>query len=42
MTGRSVMTSTMNVIDLSNVEAGIYFVTVRSENAAKTIKLVVK
>ena len=42
MTGRSVMTSTMNVIDLSNVEAGVYFVTVRSENAAKTIKLVVK
>ena len=42
MTGRSVMTSTMNVIDLSNVEAGIYFVTVRSENAAKTIKLVVR
>ena len=42
MTGRSVMTSTMNVIDLSNVKAGVYFVTVRSENAAKTIKLVVK
>ena len=42
MTGRSVMTSTMNVVDLSNVEAGIYFVTVRSDNAAKTVKLVVK
>lgn len=42
MTGRSVMTSTMNVIDLSGVEAGIYFVTVRSENDAKTIKLVVR
>ena len=42
MTGRSVMTSTMNVIDLSGVEAGIYFVSIKSENAAKTVKLVVK
>ena len=42
MTGRSVMTSTMNVIDLSDMAAGIYFVTMRSENAAKTVKLVVR
>ena len=42
MTGRSVMTSTMNVIDLSDMSAGIYFVTIKSENAAKTVKLVVK
>ncbi len=42
MTGRSVMTTTMSTIDLRDVEAGIYFVTVRTDNAAKTIKLVVK
>jgi hypothetical protein len=42
MTGRSVMTSTMNVIDLSDMSAGIYFVTMRSENAAKTVKLIVR
>lgn len=42
MTGRSVMTSTMNVIDLSDMSAGIYFVTIKSENAVKTIKLVVR
>ena len=42
MTGRNIFTTTLSVIDLSDVEAGIYFVTVRTENAAKTIKLVVK
>lgn len=42
MTGRSVMTSTMNVVDLSDMSAGVYFVTVRSENASKTTKLIVK
>ena len=40
--GHMVLTTTESAIDLRNMEAGIYFVTVRSENAAKTIKLVVK
>ena len=42
MTGRNVMTTTMSVVDLRGMEAGVYFVTVRTENAAKTTKLVVK
>ena len=42
MTGRNVMTTTMSVVDLRGIESGVYFVTVRSENAAKTTKLVVK
>lgn len=42
MAGRIVMTSVASVIDLNDVEAGIYFVTVRTENAVKTAKLVVK
>ena len=42
MTGRSILTTTESVVDLSGIEAGIYFVTVRSENAATTTKLVVK
>lgn len=40
--GHNVMTTTNNVVDLSGFEAGVYFVTVRTENAAKTTKLVVK
>ncbi len=42
MAGRIVLTSVASVIDLNGVEAGIYFVTVRTENAVKTAKLVVK
>lgn len=42
MTGRNVMTSTMSVVDLRGVEAGVYFVTVKAGNATKTTKLVVK
>ena len=42
MTGRNVMTTTMSVVDLRGMETGVYFVTVRTENAAKTTKLVVK
>ena len=42
MTGRNVLTTTESVIDLRGVEAGVYFVTVKTENAAKTTKLVVK
>ena len=42
MTGRIVMTTTMSVVDLRGMETGVYFVTVRTENAAKTTKLVVK
>ena len=42
MAGRIVMTSVTPVVDLNGVEAGIYFVTVRTDNAAKTTKLVVK
>ena len=42
MTGRMVMMTTESDIDLRDVEAGVYFVTVRSENASKTTKLVVK
>ena len=42
MTGRMVMTSFESVVDLRNIEAGVYFVTVRTDNAARTTKLVVK
>ena len=42
MAGRNVLTTTTSVVDLSGIEAGVYFVTVRSEKAAKTTKLVVK
>ena len=42
MAGRNVLSTTTSVIDLFGIEAGVYFVTVRTENAAKTTKLVVK
>ena len=42
MTGRNVLNSTMSVVDLRGLESGIYFVTVRTANAAKTTKLIVK
>ena len=42
MAGRIVLTSVASVIDLNDVETGVYFVTVRTENAVKTAKLVVK
>ena len=42
MTGRNIMTTTMSVVDLRGMETGVYFVTVRTENAAKTTKLVVR
>ena len=42
MTGRIVLTSTLSVVDLRGVDTGVYFVTVRSANSAKTTKLVVK
>lgn len=42
MTGRNVLSTTTSVIDLFGIEAGVYFVIVRTENAAKTTKLVVK
>ena len=40
--GHNVLTSTDSYVELRGLEAGIYFVTVRSENAMKTTKLVVK
>lgn len=40
--GHNVLTSTESYIELRGLEAGIYFVTVRSEHAMKTTKLVVK
>ena len=40
--GHNVLTTTNNVVDLSGLETGVYFVTVRSEGATKTTKLVVK
>ena len=40
--GHNVLTTTNNVVDLSGLEAGVYFVTVRTEGATKTTKLVVK
>lgn len=42
MAGRIVLTSVTPVVDLNSVETGVYFVTVRTENAVKTTKLVVK
>ena len=42
MTGRIVMTTTEAVVDLRGMNAGVYFVTVKTDNAAKTTKLVVK
>ena len=42
MTGRNVLNTTSSVVALRGVEAGVYFVTVRTENAVKTTKLVVK
>ena len=42
MTGRMVMTSFESVVDLRNIETGIYFVTVKANNVARTTKLVVK
>ena len=40
--GRNVLTTTETAIDLRSMEAGVYFVTVRSANSAKTTKLIVK
>ena len=40
--GHNVLTTTLSVVDLRGLETGVYFVTVRSENTAKTTKLVVK
>ena len=40
--GHNVLTSTESYIELRGLEAGIYFVKVRSDNAIKTTKLVVK
>lgn len=40
--GHNVLTSTESYIELRGLEAGIYFVKVRSDNAMKTTKLVVK
>lgn len=42
MVGRNVLSTTLSVVDLRDVEAGVYFVTVRSGNTVKTTKLVVK
>lgn len=42
MTGRKVLATPLNVVDLRGIEAGVYFVTVRADNATKTTKLVVK
>ena len=42
MTGRNVLNSTMSVVDLRGLESGIYFVTVKTANATKTTKLIVK
>ena len=42
MAGRNVLSTTLSVVDLRGVEAGVYFVTVRGDNAVKTTKLVVK
>ena len=42
MAGRNVLTSTESVVNLRGLDAGVYFVTVRTENAAKTTKLVVR
>ena len=42
MTGRKVLATPLNVVDLRGVEAGVYFVTVNAGNVTKTTKLVVK
>ena len=42
MTGRNMLSTTLSVVDLRGLEAGVYFVTVRSANSAKTTKLIVK
>ena len=42
MTGRNVLNSTLSVVDLRGLEAGIYFVTVKTANAANTTKLIVR
>ena len=42
MTGRNVLNTTSTIVDLRGFEAGIYFVTVKTANAIKTTKLVVK
>ena len=42
MAGRSALTATESVVDLRDLAAGVYFVTVRSEVATKTTKLIVK
>ena len=42
MVGRNVLITTLSVIDLRGVEAGVYFVKVRSGNTVNTTKLVVK
>lgn len=42
MTGRKVLATTLSVVDLRGVEAGVYFVTVNAGNVTKTTKLVVK
>lgn len=42
MVGRNVLSTTLSVVDLRDVEAGVYFVTVRSGNTVNTTKLVVK
>ena len=42
MVGRNVLSTTLSVIDLRGVEAGVYFVKVRSGNTVNTTKLVVK
>ena len=42
MTGRNVLNSTLSVVDLRGLESGIYFVTVKTANAAKTTKLIVR
>ena len=40
--GRMVLTTVESVVDVRSLESGVYFVTVRSESAAKTTKLIVK
>ncbi len=42
MVGRNVLSTTLSVVDLRDVEAGVYFVTVRSGNTVNTTKLIVK
>lgn len=42
LTGRNVLNTTSTDVDLRGLESGIYFVTVKTDNAVKTTKLVVK